>query len=365
MIGLKKLSYRNFDWYLLISVLLLVAIGTMSIYSVDLSRGVGLVYFKKQLVFSIIGFCLLFAASFTHYNLWRNSSKAFYIFAILLLVSVLFFGQLVRGTRSWFTFFGYSFQPVELAKVSLILIMAYIISRFGRRFERPLFFYGTGMIAFIPIFLVLIQPDLGSAVLLGAIWFGLMLLIKAKRLHILSVILVVVLIGIVGWFFLLKGYQKDRLAVFVDPQKDPLGSGYNVTQSIIAVGAGQVVGRGLGFGSQSQLHFLPEAQTDFIFSVIGEELGFVGVLSMLSLFLILFWRIIVLIQKTDNDFSALVASGALILFFAQFVTNIGASIGLLPITGVTLPFVSYGGSSLIINLFLVGILESMVENRIG
>ena len=363
MIGLQKLSYRNFDWYLFGSVFLLTAIGAVSIYSVDLSRGVGLVFFKKQLIAAMVGFFLLFAAAFTHHNLWRNSAKLFYVFSVLLLVVVLFVGQLVRGTKSWFTIFGYSFQPVELMKVGLILILAYVITRFGRRFERPIFFYGTGIIAFLPVFLVLLQPDLGSAVLLGAIWFGLMLLVRAKKTHILSVILMIVVIGVAGWFFLLKDYQKERLAVFVDPQKDPLGSGYNVNQSIIAVGAGQIVGRGLGFGSQSQLHFLPEAQTDFIFSVIGEELGFVGVLSMICLFLALFWRIVFLIRKVDSNFSSLVASGALILFFAQFVTNISASIGLLPITGVTLPFVSYGGSSLIANLFLVGILQSMVENR--
>ena len=365
MIGLKKLSYRNFDWYLLVSVLLLTAIGLVSIYSVDLSRGEGLVFFKKQLLATAIGFFLLFAASWTHYNFWRNSAKLWYAFSLILLILVLFFGQIVRGTRSWFSFFGFSFQPVEITKIALILILAYIISRFGRRFERPLFFYGTGIVSFISVFLVLIQPDLGSAVLLGSIWFGLMLMVNARKLHILSVIVSVILIGILGWFFLLKDYQKDRLAVFINPHEDPLGSGYNVTQSIIAVGAGQVMGRGLGFGSQSQLHFLPEAQTDFIFAVIGEELGFIGIAVLMFLFLIMFWRMIALIRRTDDNFVALVASGAVILFLMQFLTNIGASIGLVPITGVTLPFVSYGGSSLVINLLLIGILQSMAESRSG
>ena len=267
--------------------------------------------------------------------------------------------SIIRGTRSWFNLFGFSFQPVELAKVGLILILAYIISRFGRRFERPLFFYGTGLVAFLPIFLVLLQPDLGSAILLGFIWFGMMLMAGVRKKHILFVILLVVTVSIIGWFFLLKDYQKERLQTFVNPNRDPLGTGYNLTQSTIAVGGGRLIGRGLGFGSQSQLHFLPEAQTDFIYAVIGEEMGLAGVTVMLILFTIIFWRIILIIKHTNSDFVAFFASGVFILFLTQLFTNIGANIGLLPITGVTLPFVSYGGSSLIVNLLLLGILESV------
>jgi len=363
MLSLNKFSVRNFDWYLLGAVLLLTAIGLAAIYSVDLSRGAGLIFFKKQLIGVGIGSVLLFVCSLTQYSLWRNLAKWIYFFSMILLLLVLFFGEIVNNARSWFSLLGFSFQPVELTKLGLILILAYIISRFGRRFDRPLFFYGTGLLCFLSVVLVSLQPDLGSAVLLGLIWFGLMLVVGARRLYVLTAVLAVILMAVGGWFFFLQDYQKQRLLIFINPNRDPLGSGYNLTQSIIAVGAGQFIGRGLGFGSQSQLHFLPEAQSDFIFSVIGEELGFAGVVAMLILFAILFWRLVMIIRKTRDDFAAVVASGALILFFIQFSINIGANIGLLPITGITLPFVSYGGSSLLVSLLLIGILQSVVSRR--
>lgn len=363
MLNLQKLSPRSFDWQLFTAVFLLVLMGMAAIYSVDLSRGSTLFFFKKQLLALSIGLVLLFGASISQHTLWRYVAKWWYLFSLLLMGSVLLFGQTVRGTKGWFSFAGLSFQPVEMAKIGLILMIAYIISRFGRRFDRPLFFFGTGIVTLLLIGLTMMQPDLGSAVLLGAIWFGMVWAVGARRLYLILFTAGIVLVAVMGWFFLLKPYQKDRLANFIDPGRDPLGSGYNVNQSIIAVGAGQVFGRGLGFGSQSQLRFLPEAQTDFIFSVIGEELGLAGVVTVLILFALLFWRLLLIIKKSDDDFVAATATGILILFFAQLFTNVGANLGLLPVTGVTLPFVSYGGSSLVINLLLVGILESMMVRR--
>ncbi|TSC84001.1 MAG: Uncharacterized protein G01um101413_804 [Parcubacteria group bacterium Gr01-1014_13] len=363
MLNLQKLSPRSFDWPLFTAVFLLILMGMAAIYSVDLSRGVNLFYFKKQLLALSIGLVILFVAGMSQHTLWRYLAKWWYLFSLLLMVSVLIFGQTVRGTRGWFSFGGFSFQPVEMAKIGLILMIAYIISRFGRRFDRPLFFFGTAIVAFLLLILTMLQPDLGSAILLGIIWFGMVWSVGARRLYVILLVTGVALLAVTSWFFFLKDYQKDRLANFVNPGRDPLGSGYNVTQSIIAVGAGKLFGRGLGFGSQSQLRFLPEAQTDFIFSVIGEELGLAGVSAILVLFGIIFWRLILIIKKSDDDFVAATATGILILFFAQLFTNAGANLGLLPVTGVTLPFVSYGGSSLVINLLLVGILESMMVKR--
>jgi rod shape determining protein RodA len=237
------------------------------------------------------------------------------------------------------------------------------VAHFGRRFERPLFFFGTGAMALLLIALIMRQPDLGSAVLIGGIWFGLMFLVGARARHLVGLVVCGVLFSVVAWFFLLQGYQKDRLLNFVHPDRDPLGSGYNVTQSTIAVGAGKLFGRGLGFGSQSQLRFLPEAQTDFVFSVIGEELGFAGTTILVTLYGVMLWRLIVIMRSTNDDFVSATLAGITVLFFSQFFINIGAEIGLLPVTGVTLPFVSYGGSSLIINLFLIGIAESMVVKK--
>lgn len=363
MLNLQKLSPRSFDWPLFTAVILLILMGLAAVYSVDLSRGSNLFFFKKQLLAFSIGLVILFSASISQRALWRYLAKWWYLFCLLLMMAVLIFGQTIRGTKGWFSLAGQSFQPIEMAKVGLILMIAYIISRFGRRFDRPLFFFGTGIVALLLLVLTMAQPDLGSAILLGAIWFGMVWAVGARRLYLGGFVILMVLLSIFAWFFFLQDYQKDRVANFINPGRDPLVSGYNIAQSTIAIGAGQLFGRGLGFGSQSQLRFLPEAQTDFVFSVIGEELGLAGVVAMLVLFALVFWRLLLIIQKSDDDFVAATATGVLILFFAQLITNLGANLGLLPITGVTLPFVSYGGSSLVINLLLIGILESMMVKR--
>lgn len=363
MIGLQKLSWRSFDWPLFIATMLLCAVGMAAVYSIDLSRGVELIYLRKQLIAFGIGFVLLFLAAFTQYSFFRAHAKIFYGFCLLLLVAVLIFGRNIRGTTGWFNLGGFSFQPVELAKLGVIVILSYIISNFGRRFERPLFFFGTMVITGLAMGLVMLQPDFGSAVILGSIWFGLMLLVGARKKFIVGLLVAGVIGAIFAWFFLFQDYQKERVLTFIDPSRDALDSGYNITQAMIAIGSGQWWGRGLGFGSQSQLRFLPEAQTDFVFSAIGEELGFAGALFTVMLFVVVLWRLLVIVKRTDDDFAASIASGIAIVLFAQFTINVGANLGLLPITGVTLPFVSYGGSSLMINLLMIGVAESLVVKR--
>lgn len=363
MLNLSKFSARNFDWLLFFSALLLCLLGLAAVYSVGLSRGPADAYIGKQSIALGIGLLGLFLASLMQPNFFRLSAKWSYFFSLLLLVAVLIFGRTIRGTRGWFVFGGFSFQPVELVKATLIFILAYSISNFGRRFERPLYFFGTLFITLTAIVLTMMQPDLGSAVLLGTIWFAMMFLTSARKWYIFSFIGSGIIFAVVAWFFLLHPYQKDRVLTFVDPNHDPLGAGYNTTQAIIAVGSGKFFGKGLGFGSQSQMRFLPEAQTDFVFSVIGEEMGFAGVTIMLILFAVLLWRLLVLANKSDDDFTSVVASGIAVLIGSQLFINIGANLGLLPVTGVTLPFVSYGGSSLIINLVLIGVAESMVVKR--
>lgn len=305
----------------------------------------------------------MFSASLAQYTFFKTYAKWIYLLSIVSLVAVLIVGQNIRGTTGWFIFAGFSFQPVELAKIGTILMLAYFISNFGRQFEKYKFFFGTLFLTLIPIFFVMKQPDLGSAILIGSIWFILMFITGARKTLLISFILTMIVGAVFSWFFFFQDYQKNRILNFIDPSRDPLVSGYNVTQATIAVGSGELFGRGLGFGSQSQLRFLPETQTDFVFSVIAEEMGFLGVSVILILFLIIFWRLIMLASKTENDFIALTVAGATALLFTQFFINIGANIGILPVTGVTLPFVSYGGSSLMMNLFLIGIIQSMVEKK--
>ena len=342
-------------------MVLVISLGLSAIYSVDLSRGQELQYFRRQLIAAGVGFTLFFVASVIQYTFFRSYAKLFYALSVLLLVSVVLFGVNIRGTRGWFNIAGFSFQPVEAAKIGVIFMLAYIVYHFGRRFERPLFFFGTGLTTLLIIGLVMLQPDLGSSLIIGSIWLGIMILVGTRSSYIVGIILVGVVVSVAAWFFFLQTYQKERVLTFLNPERDPLGQGYNSTQAIIAVGSGQVLGRGLGFGSQSQLRFLPEAQTDFIFTVIGEELGLAGISALLFLFSVILYRLIRIVRRTSDDFVAVTVSGIAILLFVQFFVNAGANIGLLPITGVPLPFVSYGGSSLMMNLFLIGVAESMVE----
>ena len=360
---LSKLSPRRFDWALITSTWLLVIVGLAAIYSVDLSRGSELIYFKKQLIAVGVGFILLIAAASSRPAFFRSYAKVIYLGCFLLLAGVLIFGQTIRGTRGWFVAAGFSFQPVEAAKIGLIFLLAAIIDHFGRRFEGPLFFFGTAFLTVLLVGLVFLQPDLGSALILVAVWFGLMVLVGVPWRYVGGVAALALIAAVVGWFFLLKPYQKDRIMTFVDPERDALGAGYNSAQALIAVGAGQWLGRGLGFGSQSQLKFLPEAQTDFIFSVVAEELGFAGAAAVIICYAVLLWRLWLIARRSQDNFVAAGANGILILFFSQFFINVGANIGVLPITGVTLPLVSYGGSSLVVNLFLIGVAEAMVEKK--
>lgn len=333
-------------------------VGLAAIYSVDLSRGDTLDFFPTQAIALIMGLVAILVMANIHISFFESYSRLIYLLALVLLVAVLIFGTTIRGTTGWFRIAGFSFQPAEFAKLALIVFLGWRIARQARQFDRWQFVAASGFMTALFAGLIMAQPDLGSAIILIGIWFGLILLSGTKKRYIFALVGTALFVFVISWFFLLKDYQKDRLLTFMNPGHDPLGAGYNVTQSIIAVGSGKIFGRGLGFGSQSQLHFLPEAQTDFIFSVIGEELGFIGVNILLVVFTILLWRLVYIAKNCTNDFSAYTVLGVALLFLFQMIVNIGAAIGLLPVTGVTLPFVSYGGSSILINMLLIGIVES-------
>lgn len=354
----------------MVAVLLMVAIGLTAIYSVDLSTGSTLNFFTKQLIATGIGLGIVVVFSLTQYTFFRTYAKAGYVIALGLLILTIVLGMIgikgvcVRSTCGWLPLpAGFSFQTVEFVKIALVLLLAYITAHFGRRFERPLFFIGTGIVALIAMALVMKQPDLGSAIVLGMIWFGIMCLVRIRVWYLVALVGTVVIAGILGWFFFLHPYQRDRFRAFLYPNDTTIEATYNVRQAIIAVGAGEFWGKGIGQGSQSQLRFLPEAQTDFIFSVIAEELGFVGASTLIILFGVVEWRLIRIMQHSSDDFIAVTVGGVAITFFIQFVVNVGAEVGLLPLTGITVPFVSYGGSSIMINLLMIGIVQSMIVKK--
>ncbi|MEK7508235.1 MAG: rod shape-determining protein RodA [Patescibacteria group bacterium] len=364
--GLKSITsaFAGMDWWLLAAVFLLTLFGLAALYSIGLGRPDSLfLEFKKQIIFLIVGLGLMFLAASFNYNFYRLNSRLFYVIPLLLIIGVLFFGVTVRGTRGWFSLLGFSFQPVELMKLGVILGLAVLAAREARSFKTLGFFVSSLFLVVLPSVFVIFQPDLGSALLLCSIWLAVLLVAGTQKKYLLALVLFLAGAILFSWLFLFKDYQKERFLTFVDPARDPLDRGYNVTQAVIAVGSGQVFGRGLGYGSQSQLRFLPETQTDFIFAVIAEELGLVGSSFVLLVFLFLFYRLIKIALTARDDFALFTAMGILGLFFSQFIINVGMNIGLLPVTGITLPFMSAGGSSLTVNFVLIGIAQSIAKNR--
>lgn len=352
--------FKNFDWILFTAVLLLISFGLAEIYSVALGRSqLDLLNFKKQILFIVLGLGLLFLlAGFDYYSL-RSYSNYFYIFGLVLLVGVLFFGQTIRGTRGWYNLAGFNFQPVEFIKFVLVLFLAKYFSSASlktKEFKRLLISF-SGVLLFI--ILILVQPDLGSGLILFLVWLSMIILVGFNKKYLLAIVLMLAVVFSAAWQFALLDYQKQRIITFLNPSFNPLSQGYNVSQAIIAVGAGGLTGRGLGFGSQSQLKFLPEAQTDFIFAVAAEELGFSGVLLILLFFGIFFYRCLYHLKKINNDFGIFFILGALSLIFIEMFINIGMNLGILPVVGISLPFLSYGGSGLVSSLMLVGVIESI------
>ncbi|PLX20993.1 rod shape-determining protein RodA [Candidatus Parcubacteria bacterium] len=355
------LYLKNLDWVLFFTVLLLLSFGLVEIYSVALGQdSFNLVSFKKQILFIGIGLSLFFFFVFFDYFNLRSFSTYIYIFGILLLLAVLFFGVEVRGTRGWFSVGPFNIQPVEFIKIVLIIFLAKYFSSTSIKLNPLKHLFISGLGTFVLAALVLSQPDFGSSLLLFALWGALVVVAGFKKRYFLIIIGIVFFVFISGWFVFFEDYQKKRISTFLNPSFDPLNQGYNVTQAIIAVGSGGLIGRGIGFGSQSQLKFLPEAQNDFIFAVISEELGFLGVSLVLVLFLVFFFRSIYILRKINNDFGIFIVLGIVVLIFIEMFINIGMNIGILPVVGISLPFISYGGSAIISSLVMAGIMQNII-----
>jgi len=355
---------KKLDWVLVVSVLLLCIIGLLSIFSTSFIQDK--TFFYKQLIFVIIGFFLMLIFALLDYRLFRNHPRlllSLYILTNLLLVGVLVFGSNIRGSSSWFKIGIFQFEPVEIAKLVIILILAQYFSLRHIELYRIRHIIASGIYIGIPAILVFFQPDFGSAMILVCLWLGIIIIsgIKIKQIIALFLIGLIILGGL--WIGILKPYQKERITSFFNPYLDPLGGGYHRIQSVIAIGAGQFFGRGLGHGSQTQLHFLPEQHTDFIFASIAEELGLVGVFLIFVFYFLLFSRIIKIALFSPNNFARLFCIGAAIVLIFQILVNIGMNLGILPIAGISLPFISYGGSNLLVCFVIIGIIQSIASRR--
>lgn len=311
--------------------------------------------FLNQLVFGLFALLIFFLFSQIDYKIFRPLSNFFYIGSIFFLILTFLLGVATRGSVRWIDFGIVRLQPSEIIKPLMIIFAAVF---FSTKKENLLAFFKHALMFFITVFFVLRQPDLGSAIVFCFFWVGILLTSGYKPKFALSFLSFALILLPFFWHFL-KSYQKERIISFLDPAVDPLGIGYNVIQSMVAVGSGGVLGRGLGRGTQSHLLFLPEYQTDFIFASFSEELGLVGGLILLFLYFILLFRILKIASVADSHFGRLIAHGIFFVIFVQVMINIGMNMGILPITGITLPLVSYGGSSLVSLAIMLGIVSSL------
>ncbi len=350
---------KKLDWVLIISVLLLTIIGLMSIFSTSFYHEKS--YFYKQAIFIVVGFFLMLLFAFVDYRIFRNHPTLLlilYFISAFLLTIVLFLGK-SRGATSWFNLGFFNVEPVEITKLVMILILAQYFSLRHIELYRLKHIIISGAYIVLVVGLVFLQPDLGSAMVLIFLWVGVMIIAGIKLKQLLFLLLIGMILFGIAWLGILKPYQKDRITSFINPYLDPQGSGYHRIQSMIAIGSGQFWGRGLGHGPQSQLNFLPEQHTDFIFASIGEEWGFAGLIIVFILYFLVFFRIIKIAIRAENNFARLFCVGSVIVFVFQVFVNIGMNLGILPITGIPLSFISYGGSNLLINFVMLGIVQSI------
>lgn len=358
---LFKTGTNSYDWMLFFAMIILVSFGILMIYSTSFSTGQLLSnLYIRQIVYALLGLGGFIAVSRLDYKIFAQLSWFLYFLALILLVVTFVWGISTRGSTRWIDFGWIRLQPTEVMKPVLIAVLALYYST-QEKINLKAFLVGF-MLAVIPALLVFRQPDLGSAVILMGIWLLMTLVSGASWKYLFGFALVLILVLPVG-FNSLHDYQKSRLTTFINPSSDPQGSGYNIIQSIIAVGSGQVTGRGFGRGTQSHLNFLPEQQTDFIFATMAEELGFVGVSIVLTIFLILVVRVVKIAQSAPDQFSFLLVIGVLSMLLLQLLINVGMNIGILPVTGITLPFISFGGSSLVALMISLGLVESIARYR--
>lgn len=346
----------------LVSVaLLLTSIGLLALYSFS-ETVAGNIYFGKQLAVAIVGICTMFFVGSLDYRHFARMSTPLYFLTLAVLTVVLFFGSEIRGTVGWLSVGGFQIQPVEFSKIVLVVFLASFISKKRSELGEWTRLIASLFLSALLIILVLRQPDLGSSLVLGFIWLSMILVSGIRWKHFFVLGSIGLLLIVASWFFL-ADYQKARLETFLNPELDPQGSGYNVLQSMVAVGSGGVTGKGIGHGSQSQLNFLPEKHTDFIFAVISEELGLIGGGIIIFLYGLFLYRITRIAETARDNTGYLIAVGVLSLFFIHILINLGMNMGFLPVTGLPAPFLSYGGSALLAFFLALGLLLSVYRYR--
>lgn len=352
-----RVFFQSFDIILFGTVVLLTSLGLVTMYSYQGDN----LYFNRQLLWIGVALGAFFLALLPDYRFFRtgNTTFFFYVGIVLALILVLFIGEVTLGAQSRFDLGFFSLQPADPAKLILIIVLAKYFSKRHELIGDFRHIIISGLYAFVIFGLVFIQPDFGSGIILFFIWFGMVLAAGIKLRHLLFVFLLGTLTFGGMWQFAFQDYQKERILTFLDPLADIQGAGYNAYQSTVAVGSGQLLGKGIGYGTQSKLLFLPEYETDFIFAAYAEEWGLLGVLLLFVGFGVCVWRLLMHAVAGASNFETLFATGVVILLTSHFFVHIGMNIGLLPVTGTTVPFLSYGGSHLVTEYVAIGMVFAM------
>ncbi len=355
-------TYRQFDLVMFVCMLSLIGLGTLMIYSATFQTESASLY-AKQLQWCALAIVLFFILLNVDYHVLIDLSLLFYSFSLALLVAVLFVGKRISGAKSWFSLGYFNFQPSEIAKLASILLLARYLSQEGRTHLTSKDLAISGLIMGIPMFLIILQPDMGTTLTFLPPLILLLFLAGIRYKWILAAMLAGTASLPVFWLFL-KPYQKNRILTFVDPSIDPLGSGYQIIQSKIAVGSGQIFGKGLFTkATQAYLDYIPEKHTDFIYSILAEDFGLIGVTVGFALYLILIFRMISTAKQARDRAGTFIVMGILAVLFFHIVVNIGMIVGLMPITGLPLPLMSYGGSSLLSTIVGLAIVMNIRMRR--
>ncbi len=347
----------NIDWLLFFSALLISIIGLVTMGSFGEAGH----YFDRQIIWLIVSVVIFFVLSMFDYRFLRRPGVVIisFILSVLLLMALFVLGQVSKGAQSWFSVGSVSFQPADAIKLVVIVLLSKYFSKRHIEIANVRHIFLSGAYIFIIFALVFFQPDFGSALIIFLIWLGMILVSGISKKHLLAVFILGSIAFALLWGYMLHDYQKARIMNFIHPLADIRGTGYSAYQSTIAVGSGQLLGKGIGYGTQSKLSFLPEYETDFIFAAYAEEWGFGGVLLLFFLICILLWRILRSAYYGAGNFEILFGCGLAIMLFSHFLVNIGMNIGIMPVTGITFPFMSYGGTNLLTCFTGLGILMGM------
>ena len=361
---MKRKILKNIEWSIFICTIILIMIGLVALTSA--TKNSDYEELKKQIMWILISIPVFIVVIFVDYDIFVRASPVLYGIILVLLIAVLFTGA-INGATSWFSIGPFSFQPAEFAKVIVILFLACIMTKIqqkGKDEINRILKLGIILLAFaVPVLLIIKQPDYGTAMAFIVALIFMLFVAGINKRYIISTILLVVILAPILYFFVLPEHAKTRIDVFLNPNLDPRGAGYNIIQSKLAIGSGQLLGMGLFKGNQTQLGFLYPKTTDFIFALIGEEMGFIVAAMIIFLYVILITKAIYVAKTAKDDMGSYIAMGIAGIFFFHMIENIGMTMGLLPITGIPLPFVSYGGSSLLSNLIMIGLLLNISGRR--